>query len=76
MITSLHFTLLFIDSEYSHNHRRNNKLSKSKESTNNNEAKIIAPNVSKLPLHSIINVKLQSASESVIVQCAMDVLKM
>lgn len=47
---------------------------KSVESTG--EPKIIAPNVSKLSLMSVIEVRLQSAGECVTVQCSVDVLKM
>lgn len=40
------------------------------------EARIVAPNVSKLSPHSAVEVRLQSNSESVAVLCSVDVLKM
>jgi hypothetical protein len=40
------------------------------------EARIVAPNVSKLSPHSAIEVRLQSATECVAVLCSVDVLKM
>ena len=40
------------------------------------EAKIVAPNVSKLSAHSVVEVRLQSNRECVAVLCAVDVLKM
>lgn len=40
------------------------------------EARIVAPNVSKLSPFSAVEVRLESASESVAVLCAVDVLKM
>lgn len=40
------------------------------------DAKIVAPNVSKLSAHSVVEVRLQSARECVAVLCAVDVLKM
>jgi hypothetical protein len=40
------------------------------------EARIVAPNVSKLSPHSAVEVRLQSADECVAVLCSVDVLKM
>lgn len=40
------------------------------------EAKIVAPNVSKLSAHSVVEVRLQSTRECVSVLCSVDVLKM
>jgi len=40
------------------------------------EARIVAPNVSKLSPHSAVEVRLQSANECVAVLCSVDVLKM
>eukprot|EP00981_Chlorochromonas_danica_P003501 scaffold659_cov192-Ochromonas_danica.AAC.14 len=40
------------------------------------EARIVAPNVSKLSPHSAIEVRLQSPTESVAILCSVDVLKM
>lgn len=40
------------------------------------EARIVAPNVSKLSPHSAVEVRLQSSTESVAVLCSVDVLKM
>lgn len=40
------------------------------------EARIVAPNVSKISPHSAVEVRLQSSSECVAVLCSVDVLKM
>lgn len=40
------------------------------------EARIVAPNVSKLSPHSAVEVRLQSSNECVAVLCSVDVLKM
>lgn len=40
------------------------------------EARIVAPNVSKLSPHSAVEVRLQSTTECVAVLCSVDVLKM
>ena len=42
----------------------------------NTEARIVAPNVSKLSPHSAVEVRLQSTTECVAVLCSVDVLKM
>ena len=42
----------------------------------NTEARIVAPNVSKLSPHSAVEVRLQSDAECVAVLCSVDVLKM
>lgn len=40
------------------------------------ESRIVAPNVSKLSPNSAVEVRLQSSTDSVIILCAVDVLKM
>lgn len=40
------------------------------------EARIVAPNVSKLSPHSAVEVRLQSSTECVAILCSVDVLKM
>ena len=61
---------------HSTNKTTQNEHAKPRSQSKQGEPRIIAPNVGKLSPYSVVEVKLKSSNECVVVQCAVDVLKM